>query len=153
MKLSELKALLLTVDKIIFRLPDGSFVPEHFHVTEVGMVHKHFIDCGGTIRNEQTISFQLWYATDEAHRLQPQRLLQIIRLSEDKLNITDQEIEVEYQGDTIGRYGLDFANGTFALERKTTACLAEDACDIPVPQLKKDMATIKSSSCCGPGQC
>ena len=27
-------------------LPDGSFVPAHFHVTEVGRVQKDFIDCG-----------------------------------------------------------------------------------------------------------
>jgi hypothetical protein len=31
-------------------LPDQSFVPAHFHVTEVGRVQKDFIDCGGTPR-------------------------------------------------------------------------------------------------------
>lgn len=30
---------------------DGSFVPDHYHVTEVGKVRKDFIDCGGNIRN------------------------------------------------------------------------------------------------------
>ena len=37
-------------------LPNGSLVPAHFHITEVGRVHKDFIDCGGTIR-----SFTAWW--------------------------------------------------------------------------------------------
>ena len=28
-------------------LPEGEFVPTHFHITEVGRVRKDFIDCGG----------------------------------------------------------------------------------------------------------
>ena len=50
MKLSEIKKILETVDSINFQLPDGKFVPEYFHVTEVGLVTKNFIDCGGKIR-------------------------------------------------------------------------------------------------------
>ena len=49
---------------IAFQLPDGSLVPEHFHVTEVGKVTKHFIDCGGVLRKEEKINFQLWNAND-----------------------------------------------------------------------------------------
>ena len=50
MKLSEIKIHLNKLDKIAFQLPNGSLVPSHFHVTEVGKVSKHFIDCGGSIR-------------------------------------------------------------------------------------------------------
>ena len=50
MKLSEIKTILETVETVNFRLPDGSYVPEHFHVTEVGVVTRNFIDCGGTVR-------------------------------------------------------------------------------------------------------
>ena len=32
-------------------LPEGEFVPTHFHITEVGRVRKDFIDCGGTVRS------------------------------------------------------------------------------------------------------
>jgi len=46
MKLSQVKALLPTLENVTFKLENGSFVPEHFHVTEVGMVTKNFIDCG-----------------------------------------------------------------------------------------------------------
>ena len=47
MKLSQVKALLPTLENVTFKLENGSFVPEHFHVTEVGMITKNFIDCGG----------------------------------------------------------------------------------------------------------
>ena len=36
---------------LAFALPDGGFVPAHFHITEVGHVEKNFIDCGGTVRS------------------------------------------------------------------------------------------------------
>ena len=48
MTLAEIKSALQTLETISFKLPDGSLVPSHFHVTEVGKVTKHFIDCGGT---------------------------------------------------------------------------------------------------------
>lgn len=41
MKLSAVKSALHNLDKIGFKLPDGSLVPRHFHVTEVGKVSKH----------------------------------------------------------------------------------------------------------------
>ena len=77
-------------------------------MTEVGKVTKHFIDCGGTERNEEVISFQLWSANDYDHRLHSKKLLDIIELSEKVLGIEDLEIEVEYQADTIGKFGLEF---------------------------------------------
>ncbi|OJV53002.1 MAG: hypothetical protein BGO31_04420 [Bacteroidetes bacterium 43-16] len=153
MKLSELKALLPGLDNVAFQLPDGAWVPEHFHVTEVGLVSRHFIDCGGTVRKEQVVNFQLWNADDYEHRLKPEKLLHIIRLSEEQLGITDLEIEVEYQSGTIGKYGLAFNNRHFILENKTTACLAQDACGIPQQKKPLQLAELKKSSCCGEGQC
>ena len=75
MKLSDVKKSLSTASSVNFQLPDGSFVPEHFHVTEIGLVTKHFIDCGGTVRTEKMTSFQLWEANDFDHRLKPKKLL------------------------------------------------------------------------------
>ncbi len=69
MKLSEIKNQLTSLDKVVFNLPDGSQVPQHFHVTEVGIVTKDFIDCGGTVRQEKIANFQLWEADDFDHRL------------------------------------------------------------------------------------
>ena len=106
MKLSQIKAHLNTTETVDFKLQNGTSVPEHFHVTEIGVVTKHFIDCGGTIRNEKTANFQLWDANDTDHRLKPGKLLNIIALSEKVLEMEDLEIEVEYQTNTIGKYSL-----------------------------------------------
>src|SRR5690606_36284208 len=115
MKLSEVKHHLSALDTIEFKLPTGELVPSHFHVTEIGKVDKHFIDCGGTIRSESVINFQLWNANDYNHRLHPEKLVHIIELSERKLGLHDNEIEVEYQGDTIGKFGLEFDGRSFVL--------------------------------------
>lgn len=156
MKLSEIKTILPALENVAFQLPDGSFVPEHFHVTEVGSVQKHFIDCGGTIRKEQAVSFQLWNANDLEHRLKPGKLLNIIRLSEEKLGIGDNEIEVEYQGETIGKYGLDFNGKHFVLVSKATSCLATDACGVPAekPRIRlSELPTGENASCTPGGNC
>ena len=113
MKLSEIKSTLATAEAVNFILENGTKVPDHFHVTEVGVITKHFIDCGGTVRDEKVANFQLWNANDTDHRLRPQKLLNIIALSEKVLGIEDLEVEVEYQADTIGKYGIRF-NGVTA---------------------------------------
>lgn len=97
MRLSEIKKHLSTAEAVNFELEDGTKVPEHFHVTEVGIITKQFIDCGGTVRNEKVANFQLWDANDFEHRLKPGKLLDIISLSEKVLGMEDLEIEVEYQ--------------------------------------------------------
>lgn len=123
MNLSELKMILMDTDEVVFALQNGDMVPPHFHVTEVGSVQKHFIDCGGTDRNENVVNFQLFAATDYDHRLSTQKLLSIIELSEEKLGLENHEIEVEYQGETIGKYGLEFKEGVFILTSTLTNCL------------------------------
>jgi hypothetical protein len=149
MKLSEIKNILKKVESVDFKLASGDFVPEHFHVTEIGLVTKHFIDCGGTQRHEKVINFQLWNANDVEHRLKPQKLLDIISLSEKALGLEDFPIEVEYQSDTIGKYGLEFEENHFNLIPMHTACLASDNCG---KSSKKEKATMKAeTSCCTPG--
>jgi hypothetical protein len=48
--------------------------------TEVGLVTKNFIDCGGKVRNETVVNFQLWNANDFEQN--QKKLLDIIALSE-----------------------------------------------------------------------
>ena len=146
MKLSDIKNILSTAEAVQFELQNGIPVPEHFHVTEIGVVTKHFIDCGGTIRNEKVANFQLWDANDFDHRLKPQKLLNIIKLSEDKLGMEDLEIEVEYQSETIGKYDLDFDGKTFVLVSKQTACLASDSCGIPPEKLKRNLSEMTNQN-------
>ena len=149
MKISEMKHALAGLSAVSFRLPDGTLLPPHFHVTEVGLVTKHFIDCGGTERRETMANFQLWEAGDYDHRLAPQKFLGILRMAEKILGRDDLAIEVEYQQATIGKFGLAFDGTDFVLTAKQTACLAQDACGISdaaafaLPQLQ--------TACCAPG--
>lgn len=147
MKLSEIRNELTRLNTISFMLPNGELVPNHFHVTEVGKVTKHFIDCGGTVRSEEVANFQLWEANDYDHRLHPEKLGQIIALSEKVLNMPDLEIEVEYQmKDTIGKFSLGFDGTNFLLESKQTDCLAKDNCGIPAE--KEKLACCSSDTGC-----
>ena len=152
MKLSAFKRIVGSIDSLSFQLPDGKKVPAHYHVTEVGSIFKKFIDCGGTVREEQVVNFQLWHANDFDHQLKPQKMLDIIALSESKLGIEDSEIEVEYQSDTIGKYGLEFNGQVFLLTPKMTDCLAPDKCGIPAEKIKVNLAgLVASNNKCEPG--
>lgn len=151
MKLSEVKSALQQLETIAFQLPDGELVPSHFHVTEIGKISKTFIDCGGTVRHENIVNFQLWNANDYDHRLHPEKLLHIIELSEKTLHIEDADIEVEYQGETIGKFGLGFDGTNFLLTNKQTDCLAKDKCGIPAEKPKLKLSDLQPANTCVPG--
>lgn len=151
MKLSEFKNIISSIETISFELEDKEIVPEHFHITEIGIVSKIFIDCGGKLRNEKIINFQLWHANDFDHRLSKEKVNDIISIAEKELPIEDLEIEVEYQKSTIGKYNLGFNGHRFILKTKTTACLAEDNCGIPAEKLKISLSNLENnSSSCSP---
>lgn len=154
MILNEFKKTLESNGELKFSLENGIEVPEHFHITEVGTINKSYIDCGGTYRNEQYINFQLWFSSDVEHRLTPKNLIEIINVAANKMPLSDSEIEVEYQGDTIGKYALAFESGVFVLKSKFTNCLAEDQCGISTPKKKVALASINNNSCLpGSGCC
>ena len=146
MKLSEIKSTLEKLSEVKFQLPNGEFVPQHFHITEVGIITRNFIDCGGTMRSEQSVNFQLYEAGDYDHRLGAKKLYDIITLSEDKLSIDDNlEVEVEYQGTTIGKYHLGFNGENFVLLNTQTDCLAKDKCGIPESKQKVRLSDVSGS--------
>ena len=154
MKLSEFKTHLHQLDQLSFQLPDGTAVAAHFHVTELGYIQKKFIDCGGIMRTEERANFQLWEADDYDHRLRAEQLIAIIKRSEKVLQIKDIEIEVEYQQETIGKYGITFDGKQFLLTSKKTACLAPEACHVPtkpklsLQKLQTNMTCDPNSGCC-----
>ena len=150
MKLSELKNALSVTSKLNFRLPNGKTIPTHFHITEVGLSSKHFVDCGNTIRMEKWANLQLWVASDIYHRLKPSALLKIIESSKMILGDEDLEVEVEYQTDTIGKYGLDLDGENFVLVSKNTDCLAQAVCGTPKIKQKMVELTTMAASCCTP---
>lgn len=156
MKLSEVKDALKDLTQVRFVLPDGKRVPQHFHVTEVGRIEKHFVDCGGTVRRTALINFQLFTADDYDHRLSASKLKSIIEVSEKMLALEDLEVEVEYQDQTIGKYQLEFEDDQFHLVSTKTDCLAKDNCGIPVaaPSLEEEVQKSTSKQCVpGSGCC
>lgn len=116
-------------------LPTGEFVPEHFHITEVGRVHKTFIDCGGTRRESITCLLQVWTAHDVEHRLDSGKLSKILMLAGSVLGTDTSAVEVEYEADSVSQYKLVDIEITpkgllFVLGGKHTECLAPDKCGI-----------------------
>ncbi|OWK37761.1 hypothetical protein FRUB_06881 [Fimbriiglobus ruber] len=115
-------------------LPGGEFVPEHFHVTEVGRVDKKFIDCGGTRRESLSCSLQVWVANDTDHRLNSTKLNKIMKSAATFVN-DDMPLVVEYGSETITTYPLGDVEVTpngllLVLGTKPTACLAMDKCGV-----------------------
>ena len=97
MWLSDFKQTLGELDTLEFQLPNRQFVPAHFHVTEVGIVTRNYIDCGGMLRQENKLNLQLWVASDTDHRLKPKNVLDILQLSKKQLGYSNMEVEIEYQ--------------------------------------------------------
>jgi hypothetical protein len=153
MWLSDFKQTLGELDTLEFQLPNRQFVPAHFHVTEVGIVTRNYIDCGGMLRQENKLNLQLWVASDTDHRLKPKNVLDILQLSKKQLGYSNMEVEIEYQQSTIGRYELDVDGAVFQLINTQTACLAPDQCGIPQEKPRVRISTNglscnPDSDCC-----
>jgi hypothetical protein len=139
--------------------PDGSQIPTHFHITEVGHVTKRFIDCGGTRRLQETCLLQTWVHDDIEHRLQAGKLAAIFEKAGDILPSQNLPVEIEHEDAVVAQFpvgGVEFEEGVLVikLEAKHTDCLARGIClpntctPEPAPKLK---ITVKSStSCCTP---
>jgi hypothetical protein len=137
MKLEELIDVLTeNPDKALdIMLPDGDYIPEHFHITEVGLVQKKFVDCGGTKRELKSCLLQVWVASDVGHRLGTTKLLKILNLAKPMLGCDDVPVEIEYEGNFISQFPLAGAmiapaGVLLSLSRKHTACLAPDKCGV-----------------------
>lgn len=152
MKVSALINHLQSVDELHFVQANGASVPRHFHITEMGLSSKHFIDCGGTIRTEKKASIQIWVAEDVMHRLSPEKLVGIIEKANPLLEGEDLDIEIEYQSDTVGKYELDFEKGRFVLSPTHTDCLAKEHCGVPVLETagaeKEEVGCTPGGGCC-----
>jgi hypothetical protein len=151
MKLSQFKSQLAQAENLSFVLQNGTQVPAHFHITEVGLTTKQFTDCGNTFRIQKTATFQLWTSVDFHHRLEPQKVLKIIESTESMFAGEDLYIEIEYQQETIGKFGLSFENNQFVLTNTKTDCLAKDNCGIP-QKVKVSLGQLQATaaSCCEP---
>lgn len=149
MKTSEFKSRLETHSDLplAFTLPDGSAIPAHFHITEVGRVDKTFLDCGGEPHLTSTCLLQAWVAKDTDHRLDAGKLRRIFDLATPILEGDDLDVEVEYEPSWVSQFAVESAiveNGVlhFQLGAKHTDCLAKDTC-LP--------AVVEQSSGCSGG--
>jgi hypothetical protein len=156
MILSDLKSLLAAHSDRVFRiaLPNGAAVPVSFHVTEVGRVHKTFLDCGGTLRESITCQLQVWVGEDYDHRIETGKMAAILNKAKAYLPDESVPVEVEYEDEVISQYTIAGHEVTdeaviLILAHKHTECLAPELCGLPpLPGIGR----IKSAApCCGPG--
>tara|TARA_R100000908_G_scaffold29628_1_gene13451 strand:- start:16 stop:465 length:450 start_codon:yes stop_codon:yes gene_type:complete len=121
------------VGDLLFEVDGGSIIPPYFHITEMGLKNKYFVDCGGTVRTESFITFQVWTAEDFNHRLAPTKLLELITKNEGLFNKPNLEVEIEYQTNTLGSYTLELDPNNklrYILKPRQTNCLAPDKCGV-----------------------
>lgn len=157
MKLSELKSLLNEHADLAFRiaLPDGNAVPLCFHVTEVGKLHKTFLDCGGKLRETQTCQLQVWVGEDYEHRIETRKMAAILEKGGSILSDSSLPVEIEYEDRVISQYtitGHELTDEAVILQlaHKHTECLAPELCGLPSLRLP---AIGGKPSSCGPSGC
>ncbi len=160
MTLRELKDLLGKHRDSTFRLglPDGSPVPVSFHVTEVGRVHKTFLDCGGTLRENVSCQLQVWVGEDYDHRIETGKMAAILEKARPYLPDESVPVEVEYEDRVISQYTITGADVTaeavlLNLAHKHTECLAPELCGLPARTTKPSsrFAVEPLTACCAPG--
>ena len=143
---------------VSIRLPDGSLVAPHFHITEVGHVTKRFIDCGGTRRSQESCLLQTWVHDDVEHRLEAGKLAEIFQRAGDILPHDELDVEIEHELDFVAQFPVESAavlGGSLVLQLgvKHTDCLARGIC-LPDSCATKPPVTLKiktATSSCAPG--
>lgn len=135
MKINDLKLILKNnPNKEVLFIIDDYQVPQHYHLTEVGRVHKKFIDCGGTKRESVFCVLQLWVANDKEHRLISDKMSKILEYSNEILENENLSVFVEYEKDVISQYPITGSSEDdsliFYLGKKHTKCLAPDKCGV-----------------------
>jgi hypothetical protein len=157
MNLGELKSLLGEHFGRHFRirLPDGLSVPLSFHVTEVGRVHKTFLDCGGTLRECVACLLQIWVGADYDHRIETRKMAAILDKAKPFLPDESVAVEIEYEDKVISQYTIAEHEVSdeavvLVLAHKHTECLAPELCGLPsIGRLP----AIGAQPCCGPSGC
>ena len=145
MKLSQLNQVLENHPKTLprFTLPDGSQIPPHMHVTEVGHVVRKFIDCGGLTGKEENIVLQTHVGSDVDHRLRSDVFAKILRLGRNVLPATDLDVSVEYDCCVVSQYPIsdfkiDGDNLHLMLSANRTQC-----------RERERRSAQEASMCCG----
>lgn len=141
---------------LTFILADGSVVPPHYHITEVGHATKTFLDCGGKQHRSESCILQTWIADDTEHRLRAEKLVTIFDRAHELLPNHDLPVELEHEAPvltqlTIERHEIEQDTLIFHLAHKQTDCLAKDIClpDFTLPAIPGQKSTCNpTSGCC-----
>jgi Family of unknown function (DUF6428) len=117
-----------------FVLPDGDYIPAHAHVTEVGHVVRHFIDCGGLTGKEEKALLQTHVGDDTDHRLRADRFAKILQLGNRVIPSADLDVDVEYDCCVVAQYPIaeaapDGNHLNLILRRSRTQCRARERSD------------------------
>jgi hypothetical protein len=151
MKIRELQHLLQEHPNSFprFVLPDGSYIPPHAHVTEVGHVVRNFIDCGGLVGKEEQVVLQTHVGSDTDHRLRSDRFAKILQLGERVLPTSELDINVEYDCCVVSQYPIrevrvEGEQLDLILERAHTQCRARER----IKAEESDPCCILAAACC-----
>ena len=117
-----------------FILPNGDYIPEHAHITEVGHVIRNFIDCGGVTGKEERVVLQTHVGNDTEHRLRADRFAKILRLGNRVIPGADLDVDVEYDCCVVAQYPIEEArlegdHLNLILQRRRTQCRARERRD------------------------
>ncbi len=141
--------------RVRFRLPDGTAVPAHFHITEVGHLTRTFLDCGGKRHTTGGCLLQVWVADDTDHRLKASKLLAIFDRADGLLPSTGLPVEIECEAPVLTQLPLtrcEVLDGEllFHTELKHTDCLAKDIClpDFSLPAIPGQQVCNPATGCC-----
>jgi uncharacterized protein DUF6428 len=114
-----------------FVLPDGDYIGAHAHVTEVGLVVRNFIDCGGLVGKEEKIVLQTHVGNDTDHQLRSDRFAKILQLGSRVIPRADLDVDVEYDCCVVAQYPIaearpDGQHLNLILRRGRTQCRARE---------------------------
>jgi hypothetical protein len=132
-----------------FVLPDGSHIPRHAHLTEVGYVTRNFIDCGGLSGREEKVVLQTHVGDDTDHRLKSDRFSKILQLGMRVLPTSELDVSVEYDCCVVSQYPLSEIRVTgkhldLILERGQTQCRARERAKAE----QRDNCCSSAATCC-----
>ena len=141
---------------LTFVLSDGSPVPPHYHITEVGHASKTFLDCGGKRHLTESCLLQTWIAEDVDHRLHAKKLVTIFDRAAELIPDLSLPVEIEHEAPvltqlTIDRHEIEADTLIFHLAHKKTDCLAKDIClpDFSLPAIPGQKTTCNpTTGCC-----
>jgi hypothetical protein len=157
MNLPELKARLRAHPdlNVSIQRPDGTAIPAHYHLTEVGHVAKNFVDCGGKFRTSETCVLQTHFASphDDGHRLTAGKFAMILELAKPILPREDLPVEVEFEAGLISQAplaGVGVVNGVLQLQlgSKHTDCLAKEKCGLDAGCGCTNEPAEEAEACC-----